>query len=248
MKKRLYLLIVVVIFACNSEKANDCFQSSGTIIQQEVAVTTFNKIIVNRGVELILKQGADYKVIVETGKNLINDVEVIVISNRLELTDNNTCNYVRDYGLTKVYVTAPNITEIRCSTQYSIRSQGVLNYESLSLVSEDFNEPNSLPLGDFILELNTTTLKVVSNNLSSFFVSGNVDNLDVFFASGMGRFEGGGLISEKMMIRHRGSNDIIVNPQQELKGKIISTGNLISKNRPPVVDVEVAYIGELIFE
>ncbi len=247
MKKIIYLLIIFS-FSCSSEKANDCFQNSGKIIQQEIAVSSFNEILVNRDVELILKEGLEHKVVVETGEYLLNDVEAKVVSNRLELTDKNNCNFVRDYGLTKVYVTAPDIKIIRCSTQYPIRSQGVLSYENLDLISEDFNEPESLPLGDFILQLNTTSLRVVSNNLSSFFISGNVDNLDVFFAAGNGRFEGGDLISEKVRLRHRGSNDIIVNPQQELKGRLVSTGNVVSKNRPSIVDVEVAYTGELIFE
>lgn len=240
--------MLILVFACSSENANDCFQSSGAIIQQEITVDAFSKILVNREVELVLKQGADYKVLVETGEHLLNDVEVKVVANRLELTDNNTCNFVRDYGLTKIYVTAPDITEIRCSTQYPIRSDGVLNYENLNLISENFNAPETFPLGDFFLEIEAINLRVVSNNLSSFFISGRTENLSVSFPAGNGRFEGANLISEKVTLFHRGSNDIIVNPQQELKGRLVSTGNLISKNRPPVVEVEVAYTGRLFFE
>ena len=92
MKKIIYILTLILIVACNSEDAGDCFQTTGNIIQQEVAVNTFEKILVNRDIELIVKEGPEHKVLIETGKNLLNDVEAKVVSNALQLTDNNSCN------------------------------------------------------------------------------------------------------------------------------------------------------------
>jgi hypothetical protein len=40
---------------------------------------------------------------------------------------------------------------------------------------------------------------------------------------------------------------MIVNPQASLKGDLYGTGDLISKNHPPIVEVEQFYTGELIF-
>lgn len=248
MKKAIYILMLITLLSCNSEDANDCFQTSGTIIQQEVEVSAFNKILVNRDVELILKQGAFFEVIIETGKNLLNDVKAKVIGGQLQLTDHNTCNFFRNFGITKMYVTAPDITEIRSSTQYDISSNGVLNFESLLLLSEDFNEPGSFTVGDFRLEVNLTQLRIVSNNISSFFITGQTENLNIGFFAGSGRFEGEDLIAQSVVIFHRGSNDMVVNPQESLKGQLLSTGDLISKNRPPIVDVEELFNGRLIFE
>ena len=133
MKKSMYIFVLALIFSCSSENANDCFQTSGSIIQQEVTIDAFEKILVNRDIELIIKEGAEYKVIIETGENLLNDIKVLVIDNELQLTDSNTCNYVRDFGITKIYVTAPNITNIRSSTQYEISSQSTLNFSNLNI-------------------------------------------------------------------------------------------------------------------
>ncbi|NNC49050.1 MAG: DUF2807 domain-containing protein, partial [Flaviramulus sp.] len=102
MKKQLYIVFLILIFACDSENAGDCFQKEGTIIQQEIIVANFDKIFVNRDIELIIEEGPTQKVVIETGKNLINDVSAAVANGELTLTDNNTCNYVRDYGITKV--------------------------------------------------------------------------------------------------------------------------------------------------
>lgn len=247
MKKWTYILIIF-LFACNSEDANDCFQTSGNIIQQEIEVTSFDEILVNRDIELILKETTEYKVIVETGENLLNDIKVNVIGNRLILTDNNTCNYVRDYGITKIFVEAPNLTKIVNSSQYTVSSTGVLNYNSLNLISEDFNEDVAFTIGDFRLIVNSEDLSISSNNLSFFYIGGIVENLFVGFYAGAGRFEGEDLIAQNINVYHRGSNDMIVNPQLSLNGQLRGTGNLISVNEPPTVDVEQIYTGQLFFE
>jgi hypothetical protein len=248
MKKIIYILSLILIVACNSEDASDCFQTEGNLVQQEITVDAFERILVNRDVELIVKEGAAYKVIIETGENLLNDVLAEVVANELQITDFNTCNYVRDYGITKVYVTAPNLKSIRNSSQYEVTSDGVLAFQELSLVSEDFNAPGSFTVGDFRLQINSEKLSIVSNNISSFYLSGTVNILFVGFYSGAGRFEGENLIAQTIEVFHRGSNDMIVNPQVSLSGELRGTGNLISVNQPPTVDVEQFYTGALIFD
>jgi len=246
--KRLIYICAFLMFACNSEDANDCFQTSGTIVQQDVDVVGFERILVNRDITLIITEAPEYKVTIETGENLINDVEVEVIGNRLVLTDNNNCNYVRDYGTTKIYVEAPNLTEIRTSSQYEISSNGILTYPTLRLLSEDFNEATEFTVGDFRLSINSESLHITSNNISSFYIDGEVDDLFVGFFSGSGRFEGENLIAQNVDVNHRGSNDMIVNPQASLTGILRGTGNVISVNDPPIVDVERIYTGQLFFE
>ena len=238
----------MLMIACDSDSASDCFQTTGPIIQKEIPISSFETILVNRDIELIIIEGSDYKLMVETGENLINDVEVIVADSELKLSDNNSCNYVRDYGITKIYVTAPNITSIRSSTQYDISSDGILNFPTISLVSEDFNAPGSFTVGDFRLQINSSRLNVVSNNISSFYISGQVDDLSIGFFSGAGRFQGEDLLAENVAVYHRGSNDMIVNPISSLTGELRGTGDLISLNNPPVVEIAQLYTGQLIFE
>ena len=248
MKKIIYICLSVLLFACDSENANDCFQKSGRIITEELNLPAFTKIKVNRDVELILKEGLTQKVIIETGENLLNDVKLSVVNERLEITEDNRCNFVRDYNITKVYVTSPNITEIISSTQFKISSDGILNYPDLDVLSEDFNDASIIAVGEVDLQLNSETLKVVANNLTTFKFEGTTENLDITFAAGDGKCNAANLIADNVSIYHRGTNKIIVNPQLELTGTLVSTGNLISKNHPPLVDVEALYTGRLIFE
>ncbi|MFD1063049.1 head GIN domain-containing protein [Winogradskyella litorisediminis] len=247
MKKIIYLWCLVLFLSCDSDNASDCFQTSGAITQTTIAVPNFERILVNRDVELIIKQGSFQEVVVETGENLFNDVSVTVVDNQLILTDNNTCNFVRDFGITKIYVTTPNLLEIRCSTQFNISSDGLLVFDNLTLLSENFSQPDSFAIGDFKLQLDTEDLDIISNNLSFFYIEGEVENLNINFAGGNGRFEGENLIAQNISVFHRGSNDMLVNPQEKLTGTILSTGNVISFNQPPIVDVEEVFNGRLIF-
>ena len=248
MKTLVYLVIIVLLFSCNGENAGDCFQTVGSILQEEIALDTFDKILVNRDVELIVKEGNTQKVIIETGKNLWNDVQAIVVDGQLILSDNNSCNYVRDYGNTKVYVTSPNITEIRSSTQYDVSSEGVLRYPSLTILSEDYSAPDSFTVGNFRLDIDAVNFYVVFNNLSNAYITGKTDNLNVTYASGTSRFEGRNLIAQNVYIWNRSSSDMIINPIQKITGIISGTGDVICVNRPPIVEVEALYKGRLIFE
>lgn len=247
MNKWVYILVSICIWSCSSDGAWDCVQTAGTTVTQSYSVNTFARILVNRDVTLVVRQGATYEVVVETGENLLNDIEVVVQGDQLQLSDNNSCNFVRDYGTTTVYVTTPFLSEIRNSSQFEVQNEGVLNFPQLRLLSEDFNEPGRFTVGDFRLMVNNERVEAVANNISSFYISGATTNLRIGFFAGNGRFEGEDLIAQNVSIFHRGSNDMIVNPQQSIEGEILGPGDVISVNTPPVVDVVETYTGRLIF-
>jgi len=235
--------------ACNSESALDCFQNSGDIIRDEVVVADFTKITVFENVGLVLKEGPEITVEVQTGEFLRNEVDVSVTDGRLLLRNTNDCNYVRAYGLTKVFVTAPTITEIRSSTGLKVESDGVLRYQSLALISESFNNPESETTdGEFDLELNTESVSIVVNGITYFKLKGTTELLNVTVAAGDSRIEAADLQAQTVSIDHRGSNDLFVNPQQTVQGVIRGTGDVISSTKPPLVEVEELYRGRLIFK
>lgn len=241
-----YFTIAILFFGCNSENTSDCFQTSGTIIQQEITVASFDKIVINERVELIIKEGNTQKVVVETGGNLLNDIDVQVVNSELVITNNNTCNFVRDYGLTKVYVTSPNITKIRNSSEFAVRSEGTLTYPSLLLLAEDY-QSDYLNVGDFYISVNNTSLRITSNGISNFFIDGQTTDLNVGFFAGDSRFEGQNLIATNVKITHKSTNDMLVNPQSKIEGNIYSLGDVIAYNHPTTVAVTEHYLGRLIF-
>ncbi len=241
-------LLLLVFLGCDSENASDCFQQTGNISRVEVSVPNFDKITVFEHITLVVQQGNTQKVEIETGENLRNEVGAKVEEGRLLLMDTNDCNFVREYGTTVVYVTSPNITEIRSSTGFPIQSNGVLSYPSLTLLSESFNEPNAATTdGSFELALDAVTLNIVVNGIAYFQLRGTVENLNVSIAAGDSRIEAQELTAQNVIFNHRGSNDILVDPQLRLSGILRGTGDLQSFHRPNAIEVQELFTGRLIF-
>jgi len=249
MKIMIFFLVALLISSCNSESAPDCLKNSGDLIRQEVSVPDFSKITVFEKISLVLKQGDTQKVEIETGEFLFKEVTASVEGDRLILRNENGCNLFRGYGITKIYVTSPNITEIRSSTGLLIKSDGVLSYPFLELFQESFLEPESLTTdGEFDLELDSRSVSVVVNGIAYFKLRGVSENLSLIIASGDSRIEAAELSVENIYLNHRGSNDMFINPQLSVKGVIRGNGDVISSNRPPIVEVEELYKGRLIFK
>ena len=247
MKKILYIVCLITIFSCNSEDAGDCLQTAGTIIQQEFDVAPFTKILVNKKVALVISEGPTQKVVVETGKNLMPDIEAQVIDNQIILINHNTCNFFRDYGITKVYITSPNINEIRNASELNVTSEGELTFPSLYLRSTG-EKSKYFAVGDWHLNINNNRVTIWSNGISTFYIKGSTNNLDVGFSDGDTRFEGENFIVKNVTVRNVSSNDILINPIESLKGSIHSVGDVISFNKPAIVEVDVQSKGKLIFK
>lgn len=249
MKKTVYIVVAALLLSCNGENVPDCFQNAGDIIEKEFNVDSFTQITVYPRIELIVTDAPTQNVRVETGEYLMPEIDIRVENGRLKLFNDNACNLTRDYGITKVFVSAPNLTEIRNGSSFTVSSNGVLSYETLKLISEDFNEDNGLNTnGMFDLEVDCDAIDIVINNLSTIYISGFVETLFVGYYSGDARFEGRDLVAQDVSIFQRSSNDMIINAQQSLTGEIRSTGDVIVVNTPLTVDVQQFYTGQLIFE
>ncbi len=248
-QKSIFFSLFSLFFSCNSENASDCFQNAGDIVRKEIIMTDFTKITVFEKIQLILKEGPITKVEVETGEFLLNEVSAVVEGDRLILKNENGCNLFRKYGITKIYVTAPDIEEIRSSTGLSIQSDGVLTYPNITLLSESFiNEEAETVDGEFDLEFDSQQVNIVVNGIAYFKIRGKAENLNITIAAGDSRIEAENLVTENINLNHRGSNDMLVYPQQSLKGVIRGTGDVISFNCPAEVNVQELFNGRLIFK
>jgi len=247
--ERFMPLLFIFLLACNGENVPDCFQNAGDLTKKTVTVSDFTTITVFENIRLILREGTEQQVEIETGEFLQNEVTAQVEDNRLVLRNENGCNFIRKYGLTTVYVTSPNITEIRSSTGLLISSDGELNYPNIRLISESFNNPETETTdGSFDLHVNSENVGITVNGIAFFKLNGTTSNFTVFVSAGDSRIEAKNLIAQNVNINHRGSNDVFVNPQQRISGIIRGVGDVISINRPPNVDVEELFNGRLIFK
>ncbi len=239
--------MLIVFLGCSPENIADCFQSAGPSEVEEIEVPNFDKIVVYENVKVYIENGPEQKVIVKTGENLMDGVHVSVEESTLILKNETNCNLLRDYELVEIYVASPNITEIRNAGQWIVESTNMLTFPHLTLLTENFNNKEFHTDGGFDLQLDCDQLKIVSNGFSVYFLSGKTEHMFAGFYAGDGRLEAAELEVQELEIFHRSSNKMIVNPQLSIRGEIRSTGDVISKNHPSIVDVEEFYTGRLIF-
>ncbi|MFT5103427.1 MAG: hypothetical protein ACI86C_001080 [Candidatus Latescibacterota bacterium] len=250
MKRISFLLLMFIsLLGCDSDRGLNCFQAAGDIIQEEFDMPSFTKVVVNERVQLIIEQGDTQKVIVETGKNLMNDIELSVVESRLEIINQNGCNVVRDYGITKVFITVPDLREIRNSSGLPVESIGKLVFPRIFLLSDDGDNIDQVHIdGDFDLHLESENVQVISSGVSNFKLRGTSDGAYFAFYAGDSRMDAGDFLVKNLSVFHRGSNKMIVYPIDRLGGEILNSGDVVSKNRPPIVEVEELYTGRLIFD
>jgi Putative auto-transporter adhesin, head GIN domain len=247
--KKLFLLLPFLLVFISCEKPSECIESTGDMVTRDIPVTAFTKIKVYRGISLVITQGAEYKVTIQSGSNLIDNIEITQVDNQLILKDKTTCNWLRDYGQTTVYITTPNLEEIYSKTDRNISSAGILTFPILRLYALDKNGDgeDSAGTGDFHININNNQLVIENNTVSRYYISGNTTDAVFDFWAGDGRIEAGDLTAQTIEVYDRGSNDMIVKPIQSITGKMVSTGDIILKNNPPIVDVQQLYMGHVIY-
>jgi hypothetical protein len=251
MKYKFYILLFIITTSCGISE--DCFKGSGNKISQSFPLEGFTKVKVHEGVGLIIKEGPSYEVRIETSDNIIDNIEINLEGEQLVVKDRSTCNIARDYGQTTVYVTVPDGTllpiipelELHCKTEQKIQSEGILHSPIVRLFSLD--DSDGAGTGDFRLDLQTEQLFIESNSVSNFYLSGQSQNLHVFFWWGNGIFYGDHMNANTINFYHRGSNDMIFYPIQQIEGALYSTGNVRLTNRPFTINVIEYFIGRLIY-
>lgn len=184
--------LILLFISCDKEDAPDCIQTAGEATTLEVSVAPFEEIIVYGRIKLYIEQGEEHKVLIESGKNLIGDVTATVEDGRLNLKNSNHCNFFREYNLTSVYVTVPNLSWLQNAGNNTIESVGTLNFPEIWLRSLNQEQnPEVYTNGDFKLNLISKSIRITGDNYSNFFLTGETGSLNAYFANGDGRLEAG---------------------------------------------------------
>jgi len=250
--RNLFLIVLLVLTACGSDNVGDCFEGEGDPVEITYDLPEFTKLRSETDVIVYIKQGPEQKVVLKTGENMVSDAVIEVLDGGiLRLKNAKRCNLFRDYQNFVVYVTTPNLTEIRNASGNDIFSEGLLNFPSLILSSDtiyNFGDTTPRKSGNFHLEIESNRVEVRANGKSVFYLKGTTTNLIASFFNEAPRLEGRDLIVQNVTVNQTSANKMIVNPQASIKGTIFGTGDVISVNRPPVVEVEEKYTGRLIFE
>ncbi|MEP0264024.1 head GIN domain-containing protein [Dokdonia sp.] len=243
------LLLTTICISCDSENANDCLQVDGDDIIRTIELPFFDRVRTENDMRLEITQGETQNITIETKENLFNDLVFKVEDDTFIMQNKNGCNVFRNFGQTLVRITVPNLTFIKNSATYEIRSNGTLSFPTVRLESVTTPGIDSAnKSGDFFLDFQSESILVVANGMSDFHITGMTEDLNIIFSDEFPKFYGEDFIAQNVIVTHTGAAPMIVNPQESITGTIRATGDVISKNTPPIIDVEELFTGRLLFD
>lgn len=128
-----FLILLLGLNSCKKGDPTDCFKSTGSDITQEREATTFDKIILNDNVNLVLTQSDDYSISVTGGKNVLKKVRTDIDDRVLMIENRNSCNWMRSFNREiTVYASFENILEIEYRGSGDISCTNTIIQDSLT--------------------------------------------------------------------------------------------------------------------
>ena len=249
MKKIIVLILFILThLSCDTEAALDCLQSGGQTVVRDLNISNLERITIRENIRLEISYSEVDEVQVLGGEQHLDQLEVVQNGTEFEFKANGLCKTGFSEAPIVLKLKSSKLKYVRNSSQFEVVSTNVLEFSELSLISEDFNDPDALNLGNFKIEIDNERLNVVGNGISDFNLRGKTNRLNFNTASGSGTVLARGLEAKTITFFHRSFRDAVVNPSQRLEGELRSSGNLISIKKPPQVEVEKFYTGQLIFE
>ena len=237
----IFLLFILIIgSSCNNENSFDCFKTTGEIVELELSPGSFNRVEINDGMDIFLINAPEEKLRIKGGENLIFKVRFELDSGLLRLSNENTCNWTRDYDPIQIYISAPDF--------YQIYNFGFGKMVSLDTIKSDFLRLTvQYSSAEINLTVDTGILLYESNSISSAVLSGKTRRLYVGHFYNDGIFNSDKLQSPMVSVTHKGYGNIRIRGDS-IYGSIERNGILeyYSKSKTSSVDIiegSLVYLG-----
>lgn len=246
-KYSILFFLGLLLLSCDSESAWNCVKKPGAEVEFEELVDGFHSVVIQGHLDLVVIQDSLPQIKVHTRKNLVDNIKFSVEDKVLYIEEKSSCNILRDRSYTTIYLSAPELYNIRNASTGSVRNEGIWKQNKIALISENHLESSYYNNGLFDMHLEVDELSVLANGNSLFQLLGSAKTADVSFYSGNARLEAETMRVLDLEVFHRGANHMMVYPIQSIRGEIVSTGDVRSYNKPPIVEVDEKYSGSLIF-
>lgn len=229
-KCQIILSVFSIIFFTSGCKKNGCLKSEGaqkSIVRQ---LTGFSQIILYDKIDVVLTQDSVQVVKIETGENMIPNIETTVIDSVLTIRDNSSCKWVRDLDeKIRVFISLPTLQQITYHGAGDITSTNTLKADEFTIDSPE-------GLGTINLKLESRQANIIIRmNAADVILKGKSDRTSVYCAVS-GSVDLRNFVSDYVVIDHRSVRDSWVNVVTTLDARILYKGNLYYKGNPAWID------------
>ena len=214
--------------------------SSGEIILQERDIPAFDSIEVYDYVNLFISQDTIYKIVVESGKNIIGGIETTVENRNLVIHNTNGCNWVRNYNKPiNVYISTPNLWKIYYNSSGNITSLNTITTDSIKV--EVWGGCGKIDLnldayiGFFYLQIGTVDI----------LLSGRCGIVSMYTGD-FGLVDARNLNTAFAFVSNKSSNDCYIQVHEEFSATIQSIGNIYYTGNPKKIETTIEGSGSVI--
>lgn len=213
--KNLKIIPIIVLFALVSSCKFGQVQGNGNVQTEERPLTqNFNQVRGSAGIDIILTQGTQNKIVVEADQNLLEIITTTVINGKLKITAEKNIGRASSK---KVHVTYKDLNTIEASSGSDIVANNIIKSETIHLDSNSG--------ADIEVEIFAKEVFVETSSGAYIEVSGVANILHAKASSGSG------LQAKKLEVlecnaRASSGADIVVNVKESIDAKASSGGDL----------------------
>lgn len=125
----LVLSIAVAVFASGCRKGGLCVRGAGPVVSETRSLASFDKITLDGSADIYIAQDSVQSVTVQAQDNILDILETEVYNGHLKIGFDRNC--VKNHEPVKVYLTVPNIWEVRVEGSGNIIGLGSINMSDL---------------------------------------------------------------------------------------------------------------------
>lgn len=236
----IFLMVVCFISACTKDHMLDCFKGTGKGTSEKRMLEGFSEIEMHDNVDVVLKPGQNFEIVVSAGSKLIDGIITEKKGNKLIVKNENKCNWVRSFkNKFSVTVSMPILTHVE-------------NYGSGNFSCTDTIRTNELQVDNwsgsgslsFLFNVGSCRTNVHTGS-ADFIYSGHI-GVHYFYYNGNGPFNTLQCQADIVFTENKGTNDINIFATKLLDAKTTYVGNIFYKGTPDSLKLQQMDKGKII--
>ncbi|MCR9171132.1 MAG: DUF2807 domain-containing protein [bacterium] len=213
---------------------NPELKGDGNVTKVDRKVGSFKEIEINGVIDVILTQGNQEKVVIETDSNLQEQIETEVSGELLIISTKK--GSMKKVTKMIAHVTVKDLSKIKNSGVGDITCENAIKSNSLEL---DVNN-----VGDIDLQLDCVALEVDFRGVGDLKLEGTAKTATVK-SSGVGNIKAYGLDVATMKMKHTGVGNALIYVSEDLTLKYSGVGNVNYKGNPKKKDIKKSGVGSV---
>ena len=237
-KHTLALIVTGIILNSCGGDSPDCMKSTGKVTREQRTVSAFNTIYVSKNINVILTADTTGIITVEAGEHLLKKIKTEVGGGQLNITNENTCNWVRSYEEPRnVYLGIKNATNIFHYGPGLISTEAQLTKDSIFI--------HLYSNGSVNMNLDNKYIWLDMDNLGDFTLNGKTEHL-LAYTLGIGQLNSEGMSCKNFLIESKGQGDAFVRSDSSLTAYIENSANVYYSGSPGIIGGSSTGSGRLI--